>query len=96
VAGTDLLETKTNRASKMALLTIMGKHRRIFPGKSFCLPTSEKMSMRFGPSLAHNLHTLAFTGAPGGVAGHINGDGGGEPPDGSPGDAAIPTPPRVD
>ena len=87
---------QTGRLINMALLTKMGKTSLSFSGRSFLLPVSENMSMRSVDSWAQSLQTPMLEGGMGGVITATNGGAGGVFTDGTPGDAAILTPFRVD
>lgn len=78
----------------MAMLTKTGKCSLTLEGKSRLLPDSEKMPTKLEPSLAQIRHTSICGCATVGVPDEVtNGDSGDDV--GTPGDAAILTPLRV-
>ena len=87
---------QTGRLINMALLTKMGKTSLSFSGSSLALPVSEKMSTRPVDSWAQSLQMPMAEGGAEGVVAATNGEAGGVFTDGTPGDAAILTPFRVD
>ena len=74
----------------------MGKTSLSFSGRSFLLPVSENISIKSVDSSAQSLQTPMLEGGTGGVLFAINGGARGVFTDGTPGDAAILTPFRVD
>ena len=80
----------------MAPLTKMGRTSLSLSGSSLALPASEKISVKSVHSTAQSRHTPILVGGTGGVEATTKGDTDRVFTDGTPGDAAILTPFRVD